>query len=81
LALRNAIKAAARQRQSSPALGWGATIKAKAIAMNSAAAGAVAVFRSSFVRSPCALSVFNGARDIRDLYAIVINQASINFEL
>jgi hypothetical protein len=27
------------------------------------------------------ISVFDGARDIRDLYAIVINQASINFEL
>ena|ERR1700730_586739 len=58
-----------------------ATIKAKAIAMNSAAAVAVAVFRSSIIRSPFALSVFNGARDIRDWYAIVINQASIKFEL
>jgi hypothetical protein len=55
-------------------------MKAKAIAMTSAAAGAVAVFRSSITDRPL-LSLFNGARDIRDLYAIVINQASINFEL
>ena len=50
----------------------------KAIAMNNAAAGAVAVFKSSIIRLPLFSPI---SRDVRDWCAIVINQSSINFEL
>jgi hypothetical protein len=55
-------------------------IAAEAIAMNYAAPGAVVVFKSC-IQIAVVGFVFDGARDISDWCAIVINQASINFEL